>query len=86
MSKLKDSLQNLTDEEVLREFVKRFQCDGAILVYHDSSTEYGFGRWRNAAGRKWVNKLFRVLNQDAALDNSSTKKGRTKARPLSAIH
>jgi hypothetical protein len=86
MNKSKESIQNLTDEEVLHEFVKRFQCDGAILVYHDSSTEYGFGQWRNAAGRKWVNKLFKVLSQDALPNDISTSKGRRKALPLTLNH
>lgn len=62
MKKVSKSFQELTDEEVLNEFVKRFQCDGAILVYLDSTTECGFGQWRNSLGRKWVNNIFKILN------------------------
>ena len=60
----KISVQELTDEEVLKEFVKRFQCDGAVLIYLDSQTEFGFGRWRNASGRKWVNNTFKKVKED----------------------
>lgn len=56
-----NTLENLTDEQILQEFVKRFKCDGAILVYLDSDSEYGFGRWSNSIGRKWVNQIFKGL-------------------------
>jgi hypothetical protein len=59
MAKTRISAQNLTDEEVLKEFVRRFECDGAVLIYLDSATElgaaeFGFGRWRNTKGKYWV--------------------------------
>jgi hypothetical protein len=65
---------HLTDEEVLREFVKRFQCDGAVLIYLDSNTEFGFARWRNSLGRKWANNLFKALKEDAVIDFNDSKK------------
>lgn len=51
----------LTDEEVLKEFVRRFQCDGAVLVYLDSDEEFGFGRWCNKKGKFWVKNLLEIL-------------------------
>lgn len=57
-------LENLTDEQVLKEFVKRFKCDAAILVYLDSDIESGFGRWSNKAGKKWVDETFKKLQED----------------------
>jgi hypothetical protein len=51
----------LTDEQILKEFVKRFKCDGAILVYRDENMEFGFGRWKNTVGQKWVSELIKVL-------------------------
>ncbi|RZJ87734.1 MAG: hypothetical protein EOO20_15360 [Chryseobacterium sp.] len=56
-------IENLTDEQVLREFVKRFDCDGAILVYKSDDMEAGFGRWSNQSGRKWVNGILKTLKQ-----------------------
>ncbi|AZI26455.1 hypothetical protein EA772_14325 [Pedobacter sp. G11] len=56
-------IENLTDEQVLREFVKRFDCDGAILVYKSDDMEAGFGRWSNKSGRKWVNGILKTLKQ-----------------------
>ncbi len=60
--------KELTDEEFLKEFVKRFECDGAVLIYFDSSIEFGFGRWRNSSGRKWVNQLFKQVKQTTMLN------------------
>lgn len=54
----KRSAKDLTDEQVLKEFVKRFQCDGAVLIYYEGGVEYGFGRWVNSKGRKWINLVF----------------------------
>jgi hypothetical protein len=62
MAKTRVSPHDLTDEEVLKEFVNRFQCDGAVLLYLDSQVEAGFGRWRTQDGRQWVNNLFRSIN------------------------
>lgn len=58
MGKTKNSARELTDEEVLKEFVRRFQCDGAVLIYLDTNVEFGFGRWCNSKGQQWVNDLF----------------------------
>lgn len=68
MKRPRFSTENLTDEEVLNEFVKRFQCDGAVLIYIDSATEFGFGRWRNTLGRKWVNNLFKSVKETTNLN------------------
>lgn len=51
----------MTDEEVLREFVKRFECDGAVLIYMESNSEFGFGRWKNKQGKRWVQDLFKHI-------------------------
>lgn len=77
MAKQRASAQNLTDEEVLEEFVRRFQCDGAVLVYLDDSTEYGFGRWHNARGRNWANNMFKRIKQTVTLpaENYATAGG-----------
>lgn len=61
MDTIKFPISNLTDEEVLREFVKRFECDGAVLIYMESSSEFGFGRWKNKEGKKWVQDLFKHI-------------------------
>lgn len=70
---------DLTDEDVLKEFIKRFECDGAILIYRDSEIENGFGRWRNANGRKWVNSVFNMLKKGQSLniDETNFKEGLT---------
>jgi hypothetical protein len=69
MAKTRISAQNLTDEEVLKEFVRRFECDGAVLIYLDSATElgaaeFGFGRWRNTKGKYWVRELFARVKRE----------------------
>lgn len=58
------SFESLTDEEILKEFVKRFECDGAVLLYFDEKQEYSFGRWRNGNGKKWTNHIFNLLKKD----------------------
>lgn len=63
MPKRYTSIEELTDEQVLKEFVRRFECDGAVLVYLEKKTEFGFGRWRNATGRNWVHTMFDNLQQ-----------------------
>ena len=68
MAKLRASAKNLTDEEVLQEFVRRFECDGAVLIYLNSASEcgaaeFGFGRWRNSKGKYWVDSLFKRVKQ-----------------------
>lgn len=70
MSKSTSILTGLTDEEILDEFVKRFQCDGAILIYLESNTEYGFAKWSNSNGRKWVNELFTSAQNHNSIPNS----------------
>jgi hypothetical protein len=56
--------KTLTDEQVLDEFVRRFHCQGAVLIYLDENIEYGFGRWTNPPGRQWVNSIFNDRNSN----------------------
>ena len=55
---------DLTDEQILSAFVKRFECDGAILVYLDGTQEYGFSNCKNAVGKAWAQDVFRVLQKE----------------------
>ena len=84
MQKHRASAKDLTDEEVLKEFVKRFQCDGAVLIYLDSMTEFGFGRWCNSTGRKWVNNVFKMVKQDNSLNLSNRETEGGTVIPLSS--
>jgi hypothetical protein len=54
-------IEGLTDEQVLKEFVKRFKPDGAMLMYFDSDVTYGFTRWRNKKGREWEKRVVNAL-------------------------
>lgn len=54
MKRPRQDPKNLTDEQVLAEFVKRFQCDAAILIYKDGDHEHGFTRWVNKQGKLWI--------------------------------
>jgi hypothetical protein len=60
-------LAELTDEQILQEFIKRFDCEGAVLIYFQDEAEYGFGGWKSALGRTWVNNLFRRVKKDVRL-------------------
>ncbi len=71
MAKSKRSARELTDVEVLEEFVRRFECDGAVLVYAESDTEFGFGRWANSRGQKWVENIFTRIKQTVILSTES---------------
>lgn len=71
MPKSRASARELTDEEVLQEFVRRFECDGAVLVYFDSSTEFGFGRWCNTKGKHWVEDVFKRVRQPVLVPSES---------------
>lgn len=55
MGKQRESPANLTDEEVLAEFVRRFECDAACLVYFDQKegAMNVFYRWRNHIGKQF---------------------------------
>ena len=57
----------LTDEQVLKEFVRRFECDGAVLIYLDSNEEFGFGRWVNSTGKNWVDNMFSRIKKPVHL-------------------
>jgi len=35
--------------------VKRFKCDGAILIYLENNFENGLVQWTNKNGINWVN-------------------------------
>lgn len=71
MSKQNSIFLGLTDEEILDEFVKRFKCDGAILIYLDGNTEYGFARSTNVHGRKWVTELFRAAKNHLSIPDKN---------------
>jgi hypothetical protein len=83
MIKSKKSAKELTDEEVLKEFVRRFQCDGAVLIYLDSNTEFGFGRWCNSKGQHWVNDLFNRFKKPVFLPTTSFENEGGVSVPLS---
>lgn len=53
----------LSDEQILREFVKRFKCDGAILLYLEKNCENGIARWTNNSGKKWVKSLMPLIKK-----------------------
>lgn len=67
MKKTESLLSGFSDEQILKEFVKRFECDGAILVYVEGKTESGLGRWNNSLGRKWVKDTFAKIKQDGVI-------------------
>lgn len=69
----KQLAQALTDEDVLKEFIKRFQCDAAVLIYLDSSKEFAFGRWSTGTGKAWVNSVFKAVKQHVVLYEDKTK-------------
>lgn len=73
METIKFPIGNLTDEQILKEFVKRFGCDGAVLIYMESDTEYGFGRWKNSNGRQWVNQIFKNIKKDVQYSKINNK-------------
>lgn len=57
----------LTDEEVLKAFVQRFLCDGAVLVYLDNKQEYGFARWRNPIGKQWCDVVMSAIKEKVSI-------------------
>lgn len=60
-------LGELTDEQILQEFIKRFDCEGAVLIYFQDEAEYGFGGWKNTMGRTWVNNVFKRVKKEVRL-------------------
>lgn len=77
------SVETLTDEQILTEFVKRFKCDGAVLIYLDEKSEFGFGAWNNSIGKTWVNYLFKLVKKETELRITSSVHtvGVSKYRP-----
>lgn len=65
--KHKLTVNDLSDEDVLKEFVKRFNFDAAVLIYLDGDKEYGFGRWCTGTGRGWVKDVLRSLKRHVKL-------------------
>jgi hypothetical protein len=63
MNDRKAYLKTLSDEEIIQEFVKRFECDAAVLIYLDSNYEFGFGKWQNLGGKQWVQTLFNAVKE-----------------------
>lgn len=60
---ISSDLQSLSDEQILKEFVKRFNCDGAILLYLEKNHENGIARWANNEGKKWVKNLMPLIKE-----------------------
>ena len=56
-------LRQMSDEQILKEFVKRFNCDGAILLYLEKNHENGIARWANNDGKKWVKNLMPLIKE-----------------------
>jgi hypothetical protein len=71
MAKQNSILFGLTDEEILDEFVKRFDCDGAILIYLDGNTEYGFSRSTTVHGRAWTTELFTAAKNHLSIPDKN---------------
>lgn len=67
--------KDVTDEQFLKEFMKRFQCDGAVFIYLDSGDEFAFGKWSNGTGKNWVNSVFTAVKEKVylQLDKSRIK-------------
>ena len=63
MKNIESPLSGLSDEQILKEFVRRFECDGAVLVYVEGKTESGLGRWSSLLGRRWVKDTFAKIKQ-----------------------
>lgn len=59
-----DMINTLSDKQILSEFVKRFNCDGAILIYKDSDLEVGFSNWSNVEGKRWAKHLLKLFKND----------------------
>jgi len=56
----KSVLYGLTDEEVLKEFVKHFKVDGAVLFYKEGNNGFSFTRWRNKEGGKFCRQIIKA--------------------------
>lgn len=70
-------LEGLTDEQVLKEFVKRFKPDAAMLIYFDQDNTFGFTRWRNKKGKEWEKLVAEGLAMRGINRISKTKPART---------
>ncbi|WP_157885954.1 hypothetical protein [Chryseobacterium glaciei] len=55
--------EGLSDEDILKAFTERFNCDGALLIYLENDNENGLARWANKNGKKWVNAIMPVIKQ-----------------------
>lgn len=48
-------LGDMTDEEVVREFCRRFEYDAVFFIgIEKNGGRQAFSRWRNARGRVWI--------------------------------
>lgn len=61
--------EDMTDAELLKEFVKRFNIDGAVLFYLDGDHESGLSRWVNKNGENWCKKILKSINPDIETQN-----------------
>jgi hypothetical protein len=55
-------IKKLTDEEILKEFFKRFECEGAILIYltknkNEILTENFLSEWESKIGKDWAKRI-----------------------------
>lgn len=82
MAKQLLSSKDLSDEDILKEFVKRFSCDGAVLMYLDSKSEFGFGRWRTGTGKAWVKDVLKAVKMNVYLNPDDSKTEDKIAMPL----
>lgn len=55
--------EKLSDEDILKAFTERFNCDGALLIYLENDNESGLARWTNKNGKKWVNTIMPIIKQ-----------------------
>lgn len=62
--------ENMTDEEVLKEFINRFNVDGAVLFYLEGDYESGLSRWVNKNGEDWCKKIIKTINPDIKKQNN----------------
>jgi hypothetical protein len=62
-----ESSGQLTDEQILATFMRRVECDAALLLYLElrgGCRWFPFARWYNPDGRKWAMKLWEDKDRD----------------------
>lgn len=61
---MKEKTESMTDAEFLKEFIKRFNVDGAVIFYLDGEHESGLSRWVNENGKNWCKKILKSINPE----------------------